>query len=264
MPTATAIATATPIYTVTSAQYNAGCQTHLSSGSASFYQIGDIYVAIYLTGQAYSSVKLPAGTPLKPFKLGSASDPNRGLPAKPEVNPSLNGGLYVTVCNASKSVSHSIDGLTVLVKSFVPFANDLNSWQFCDAYYQNGQVTGGGCGGGATSDLDLSATFAANAGAGAVVPAIVDPQSIAPPPPLTRQPGQSADIRLAVTPPTTLGTYRFSVSLVVDGARLPFATLMDELLLGPARKWTGDACATPAMQSQIPAGSTDAYICPAS
>ncbi len=264
LPTATAIATATPIYTVTSAQYNAGCQTHLSSGSASFYQIGDIYLAIYLTGLAYSSVKLPAGTPLKPFKLGSASDPNRGLPAKPEVNPYLNGGLYVTVCNASKSVSHSIDGLTVLVKSFVPFANDLNSWQFCDAYYQNGQVTGGGCGGGATSDLDLSATFAANAGAGAVVPAIVDPQSIAPPPPLTRQPGQSADIRLAVTPPTTLGTYRFSVSLVVDGARLPFATLMDELLLGPARKWTGDACATPAMQSQIPAGSTDAYICPES
>ena len=148
MPSATVTITATSIYTLTSAQYNAGCQTHLSSGSASFYQIGDIYVAIYLTGQAYSSVKLPAGTPLKPFKLGSASDPNRGLPAKPEVNPSLNGGLYVTVCNASKSVSHSIDGLTVLVKSFVPFANDLNSWQFCDAYYQNGQVTGGGCGGG--------------------------------------------------------------------------------------------------------------------
>jgi hypothetical protein len=262
MPSATVTITATSIYTLTSAQYNAGCQTHLSSGGASFYQIGDIYVAIYLTGQAYSSVKLPAGTPLKPFKLGSASDPNRGLPAKPEVNPSLNGGFYVTVCNASKSVSHSIDGLTVLIKSFVPFANDLNSWQFCDAYYQNGQVTGGGCGGGATSDLDLSATFAANAGAGAVVPANVDPQSIAPPPPLTRQPGQSADIRLAVTPPTTLGTYRFSVSLMVDGARLPFATLMDELLLGPARKWTGDACATPAMQSQIPTGSTDAYICP--
>ena len=49
MPSATATITATPIYTVTSAQYNAGCQTHLSSGSASFYQIGDIYFAIYLT-----------------------------------------------------------------------------------------------------------------------------------------------------------------------------------------------------------------------
>lgn len=262
MPSATVTITATSIYTVTAAQYNAACQKIGSPYTVNYYQINDIYLAIYLTGLAYPSVKLPAGTPLKPFKLNSASDPNQGLPAKPEVNPSLNGGLYVTVCNASKSVSHSIDGLTVLVKSFVPFANDLNSWQFCDGYYQNGQRTGGGCGGGATSDLDLSATFAANAGAGAVVPAIADP--LAPPPPLMRQPGQSADIRLAVTPPTALGTYRFSVSLMVDGARLPFATLMDELLLGPARKWTGDACATPAMQAQIPAGSTDPYICPES
>ncbi len=96
-------------------------------------------MAIYLTGLGVFLVKLPAGTPLKPFKLGSASDPNRGLPATPEVNPSLNGGLYVTVCNASKSVSHRIDGLTVRVESFVPFTSDLNSWQFCDAYYQNGQ-----------------------------------------------------------------------------------------------------------------------------
>jgi hypothetical protein len=69
---------------------------------------------------------------------------------------------------------------------------------------------------------------------------------------------------VALTPPTALGTYRFSFSVRVDGANLPFALFTDDLLLGPARKWTGAACATPAMQSQIPVGSTDAYICPES
>jgi hypothetical protein len=268
LPTATATIlptiTAASVHTLTATQYSAACPKIVSEHPASYYQIHEIYLAIYLTGVTYASAKLPAGIPLKPFKLGPGSDPNRGLPAQPYVNPDLRGGFFVTVCNASQSLSHRIDGATVRVESLVPFPGDLNSWQFCDRYYQNGSVAGTGCGGGATSDLDLSATFAANAGAGAAVPAIVDPQSIAPPPPLTRQPGQSADIRLAVTPPTALGTYRFSVSLMVDGARLPFATLMDELLLGPARKWTGDACATPAMQAQIPAGSTDAYICPES
>jgi len=184
--------------------------------------------------------------------------------SSPPCMTGLSGPTSVTVCNASKSVSHSIDGLTVRVESFVPFTSDLNSWQFCDGYYQNGQAAGTGCGGGATSDMDLKAVFAGSAGVGAAVPTIVDPQSIAPSPPLTRQPGQSADIRLALTPPTTLGTYRFSFSLTVDGARVPFAALTDDLLLGPARKWTGAACATPAMQSQIPAGSLDAYICPES
>jgi hypothetical protein len=186
------------------------------------------------------------------------------LPANPAVNPSLQSGLYVTVCNASRSVSHHLDGLTVRVESFVPFTSDLNSWLFCDGYYQNGQNTGGGCGGGATSDVELSAIFVANAGAGAVVPAIMSTLFSNLQLPLTRAPGQSADMHVALTPPTTLGTYRFSFSLTVDGARLPFATLTDDLLLGPARKWTGDACATPAMQAQIPAGSADAYICPES
>jgi hypothetical protein len=263
LPNATATITAATVRTLTATQYDAVCPTVGIEYAVSFYQIGDIYLAISLTSQAYPASKLPAGTPLKPFKLGSASDPNRGLPAKPYVNPSLNGGLYVTVCNASKTVSHHIDGLTVRVESFVPFTGDLNSWQFCDSYYQNGQVGGGGCGGGATSDVDLKAAFAANAGAGAVVPATVDSLTNNQLP-FTRQPGQSADMRVALTPPTTLGTYHFSFSLTMDDARLPFAALTADLLLGLARKWTGEACATPAMQSQIPTGSTDAYICPES
>ncbi len=69
---------------------------------------------------------------------------------------------------------------------------------------------------------------------------------------------------IALTPPTALGTYRFSFSVTADGARLPFASLTDDMLLGPARKWTGAACAQPAMQSQIPSGSPDDYICPES
>jgi hypothetical protein len=69
---------------------------------------------------------------------------------------------------------------------------------------------------------------------------------------------------VSVTPPTAPGTYRFSFSVTVDGARMPFALLTDDLLLGPARKWTGAACLKPEMQAQILTGGTDAYICPES
>jgi hypothetical protein len=47
--------------------------------------------------------------------------------------------VSVLLCNASKSVNHHIDGLTVRVE-LRALTGDLNSWQFCDAYYQNGQA----------------------------------------------------------------------------------------------------------------------------
>ena len=255
--------TATPLPTAT-ATVVAACPTISSPDKVSSYQFGDISLSIYLSGVAYPASRLPAGTPLAPFKLGPNSDAHRGLPSTPDVNPYLDDAIFVTACNASKTVSHRRDGLTVRVASFVPLNGDLNSWQFCDEYYQNGQVAGGGCGGGFTYSEKLKAAFPANAGAGAVVAATLVDANTEGPLPLTRAPGQSIDMLVALTPPTTLGTYRFSFSVRVDGANLPFALFTDDLLLGPARKWTGAACATPAMQAQIPTGSTDAYICPAS
>jgi hypothetical protein len=123
---------------------------------------------------------------------------------------------------------------------------------------------GGGCGGGFVFEEQLNAVFAANAGAGASVSAAFVEAGTLPPLPLTRKPGQSLNMNVTVTPPTTLGTYHFSFSVRVDGANLPFAVFTDDLLLGPARKWNGAACLNPEMQAQIPAGSADSYICPES
>lgn len=80
--------------------------------------------------------------------------------------------------------------------------------------------------------------------------------------PVTVATGQSLIMLTAITAPTAPGYYRFSFSGRVDSADLPFAPLADELLLAPARRWSGDACLKPAMQSQIPSGSKDYYICP--
>jgi hypothetical protein len=261
-------ATATPLPTVTAAQFRAVCPIGYAGGN--IYQIGDLYVAVSLTGVNYPSSKLPDGTPLKPFKLASTTDKYRALPPMPEVNPNLNDtGLFVTVCNASKSVSHRVDGITIRIDQFIPFTGDLNTWQYCDTFYQNGHEDGGGCGGGFVYDEALSANFAPSAGAGATVTATfvsagTDGTSAVPPLPLTRKPGQSVNMNLTLTPPTAPGTYHFSFSVKVDGANLPFALFTDDLLLGPARKWNGAACLKPEMQTQIPTGSTDAYICPES
>jgi hypothetical protein len=263
-----ATATATPLPTISAAQFRAVCPNGYAGGN--IYQIGDLYVAVSLTGVNYPSSKLPDGTLLKPFKLASTTDKYRGLSPMPEVNPNLNDtGLFVTACNASRSISHRIDGVTVRIESFTPFTGDLNTWQYCDTFYQNGHEDGGGCGGGFVYDEKLNASFATGAGAGATVAADfvsagTDGTNDVPPLPITRKPGQSLNMNLTVTTPTASGTYHFSFSVKVDGANLAFALFTDDLLIGPARKWNGAACLKPEMQAQIPADSADAYICPES
>jgi hypothetical protein len=268
-PLPTATATATPLPTVTAAQFTAAC--HTGQPGEHIYQFGDLYVSVDLTNVDYPAAKLPDGAPLKPFKLAPGTDQFRGLPPTPKVNPNLNDtGFFVSVCNASKSVSHRIEGVTVRIDQFASFIGDLNSWQFCDGWYENGHDTGGGCGGGFTAGEVLHATFDTHASAGATAPATfvrtgqeLDGTPL-PPLPLTRAHGQGVLLAVSASPPTNSGTYTFSFSVRVDGANLPFAPLPDELLLGPARKWTGAACLKPEMQAQIPAGSADAYICPES
>jgi len=267
LPTATATATLLP--TVTAAQFTAACPNGYAGGT--IYQIGDLYVLIDLTNVDYPAAQLPNSVPLKPFKLAPGTDQFRGLPPTPKVNPNLKDtGFFVSVCNASKSVSHRIEGVDVRIDRFLPFTGELNSWQFCDGWYSNGQEAGGGCGGGFTAGEFLHATFDATAGVGATALANFVKTGTdlngAPlsPLPLTRKPSENVLMVVSLTAPSALGAYDFSFSVTVDGAKSPFAPLTDDLLLGPARKWTGDACAAPAMQAQIPTSSTDAYICPAS
>jgi hypothetical protein len=275
-PTATLAPTATPSptppTTVTYEQFRAACPSSNGQGNSQgrTYRFGDLYVAVSLTNISYPAAKLPDGVPLAPYKLAPGTDQFRGLPSTPEVNPDLERiGVFIEVCNAATTAGHRIEGMDARIDRFTPLTGDLNSWQFCAGWYQNGHVDGGGCGGGYQAGELLHATFSASAGAGATTPANFVKAGYdlegAPlsPLPLSRKPGQSVLMVVSLTAPTTPGTYNFSFSLTVDGAKLLFAPLADDLLLdSAARTWSGDACTVAAMQDELPVGSPDSYICP--
>jgi hypothetical protein len=274
-PTTTPAPTATPSptssATVTKEQFRAACPK-VQTRSGSIYQKGDLYVAVSLTHISYPSVKLPDGVPLAPFKLLSTADALAGLPQTPVVTPKLESiGAFVEVCNAAKISSLRVEGVSAQIESFRSFTGDLNSWQFCDGWYEEGRSTAGGCGGATPPAEFLHATVAPTAGAGASAVAIFVRKSELdldgnpfPSLPVTLTTRQSLIMATAITAPTAPGYYKFSFSAHVNSANLPFALLAEELPLAPARRWGGDACLKPAMQSQIPAGSKDAYICPTS
>jgi hypothetical protein len=269
-PTATPTATPSPapaqLPTATADQFHAACPS--SQGFGAIYQSGDAYIAVSLISLAYPAAKLPDGLPLAPFKLPPGADALHGLPQSPEVNPELeHTGIMVEYCNGSKSVSHRVEGVSVRIDRFTQYAGALNSWQFCDGFYTNGQVNGGGCGGHFFADEYLHAAFASSDGAGTTRNAdfikVVADDSTLPPLPVNLASGQSALLEVAITAPTAPGTYGFSFSVGIDGAHLPHAALPDDLLLdSAARKWSGDACKVAAMQDELPAGSPDSYICP--
>jgi len=265
-PTAASSPTSAHLASATTGQFKAACPS--GQGFGDIYQSGDSYIAVSLIGLAYPAAKLPDSVPLDPFKLPSDAGDLHGLPQSPEVNPELeHTGIMVEYCNGAKSASHRVEGVGVRIDRFTPYTGQLDSWQFCDGFYTNGQVNGGGCGGHFFADEYLRATFAATAGAGVTRDAdfikVVSDDSTLPPLPVDLTPGQSVLLEVALTAPTAPGTYNVSFSLTVDGAKAPFAPLADDLLLdSAARKWSGDACKVAAMQDELPVGSPDSYICP--
>jgi hypothetical protein len=255
--------------TVTADQFHAACPS--GQGFGAIYQSGDAYIAVSLIGLAYPAAKLPDGVPLRPFKLPSGAGDLHGLPQSPEVNPELeHTGIMVEYCNGAKGASHRVEGASVRIDRFTPYTGTLNSWQFCDGFYTNGQVNGGGCGGHFFADELLHATFTATAGSGATrnadfIKVVSEDTPPSPPLPFSLAPGQSVLLEVTITAPNAPGTYGFSFSVGVDGAHLPYAALAEDLLFdSAARKWSGDACTTSAMQAQIASGSADLYICPTS
>ena len=225
------------------------------------YRAGDLYLDVALSNLAYPSAKLPDGVALKPFKLANTADALHGLSALPEVNPDLERvGVLVEVCSARAGATYHVESGAVHIDSFVPYTGALNSWQFCSGFFQNGHQDGGGCGGGSRGDAELHAVFATSAGTGSVAQASLATNPLSE---TALPPNQSRVLTFTFPPPTAPGTYQFSFSVTIDGAKTPFAALPDQLLLDrAARAWTGDACATPTMQAQIPSGSADSYICP--
>jgi hypothetical protein len=264
--TPTATPSPAPLSTATADQFHAACPS--GQGFGDIYQSGDSYIAVSLIGLAYPAVKLPDGILLDPFKLPSDAGDLHGLPQSPEVNPELeHTGIMVEYCNGAKSASHRVEGVSVRIDRFTPYTGELNSWQFCDGFYTNGKVNGGGCGGHFFADEYLHATFDSTASVRATRSAdfikVVSDDSTLPPLPVNLTPGQGALLEVAITAPTVPGTYGFSFSVGVDGAHLPFAALSDDLLLdSAARKWSGQACTVAAMQDELFGVATGSYICP--
>ncbi|HEY7341632.1 MAG TPA: zf-HC2 domain-containing protein [Ktedonobacterales bacterium] len=262
-PTATIQPTATPQPTqdTTIGVVNSGhpCSSD-TSGRTSYVYIGDLKVSAVGFANAYPANELPANLDqAKPYQLPD----NLPNPPNPAVNPTP--WYDLTVCNTSNTTSHVIRGLTVRIASFAAYSGPLNSFLFCDGYYQppNGVGVGGGCGGGLGADEFLRAAFAANATAGAQVTATLDSAGSAPPLPVSLGPGQMLFMALRMTLPTAPGTYTFSFGLNYDAVTSAHVSTMQPTIFdSDAVKWTGSNCTKPALLSQIPASDTTGkYVC---
>ncbi|HEX9037427.1 MAG TPA: hypothetical protein VF808_10600 [Ktedonobacterales bacterium] len=256
----------------------AACDLHSSSGVT---LLGDLLVTgPGLTNIAYPARKLPDGTPLAPLRLESGDALNTQLPPDPAVSPNMTsggGGYGLSVCNSSPVTSHVVQGVSVRIEAVTPYSGELSAWNICDGSYDAAtkQAGAGGCGGGFCANETLKATFAtATAGASASVTAEGSDKDISGgcgpvvfgPLPVSLKPHQTIFVNIGVALTGAPATYTFAFGVAQDGAATSYLPDARPALLAPiTHKWTGAACASSAMQSQIPpASSTTLYICPVS
>ena len=280
--TPTATSAPTPVPTVDLAMLSGPCapDTGNARDTTPRYQIGDLIVTEARLSLAYPAQQLPDGTPLAPLKLTSGVGLSSEFPDSPPVNPQLKekpSGYAFLVCNNAPTQTHVIQGVSVRIASTTPYGGQLNSWQFCDGYFARPQGTSfGGCGGAASYEEYLHATFPADAGPGDAVAAAQTGTGTNPAPgatqasplPATLAPGKRLSFDIGITAPTAPGRYGFAFGLAVDDQPPAFFSTAQPVLLAPVvHKWTGKACEAPAMQAQIPQAVTDPptmYICPES
>lgn len=275
LPTTTPSATSLP---TPDASQLAACGLHSPSGVV---RLGDLLVTgPGFTNLAYPARKLPDGTPLAPFHLASGDALNAQLPPDPAVSPNMtagSGGYWLGVCNASPATAHVIQGVSVRIESATPYSGELDAWNFCDGSYDvaTKQAGAAGCGGGFCANETLKATFATTtAGANASVTAVASDKDVAGgcgpvafgPLPVSLKPHQALFMNIGVALPSTPATYTFAFGVAQDSAAPSYLPASRPTLLAPiTHKWTGTACTSSAMQSQIPpASSPTYYICPAS
>jgi hypothetical protein len=256
-------------------------------GSASTStRAGDLLITNpYPGGSTYPSTKVPDGTPIKPLQVryGSSSS-GVALPGDPLTNPNLHeivggfgGGYRIDVCNASATQAHTIQSVTARIDSFAAYSGALNEWGACAGAYDAStkHSSGGGCGGGFYTACEyLHATFPAAAGSGTSVSAAqvgvgrnVAGDGASCPQfgalPVSLPPGGDLSILIGMSAPTASGTYAVAFGVTADAAAPAFVSAPRMLFAPAAHEWTGSACATPTMQSQIPAASSPTYyICP--
>jgi len=222
---------------------------------------------------AYPAVQLPDSSPLKPMAI----DPQKLFGQDPPTNLNLAetlGGYVFAVCNTSSTVSYTITGVSVRINQLAPYSGSLNAWNSCDGVYRSGSVQDAGCGGGPEfRDEYLHASFPANATNGASISAkqtgsaATGPSdgSHTGPLPIVLGPGKTLSFNVGLTPPQSSGIYTFAFGVVIGSAAPVYIATSKPTLLAPvAHKWTGSACKSPAMQSQIPPPTNPptSYICP--
>ncbi len=285
-PTATAMPTTTPSPTprpTVGPAPLASCDAQQQpSGSVS--RAGDMLIFKPKDeGLNYPNVRLPDQTQLTPLKVPVQVSNNAlqagQFPGTTPVNPgALTGSTrnitYIaTICNSSASQSHVVQSVSVRIAALTPYSGQVNVWPSCDMAFsrQDPNVHTGGCGGGYQTDEQAQATFPSHAAQGTTVVATQNGSSGAAnnmsvgPLPVTLPAGKELVFAVTVSVPDMAGTYAFSIGFQVDGAPATFGLAADASLAAPvAHTFTGAACNTSTMLTQIPAATNPAsyYICP--
>ena len=277
--------TATPLPTLSYQEAATVCKglPSISGADERFYRLGDVLVTV---GSYYgiASRRLPDSTTLSPLLTPDPNDSaalDARFPSQPPIFPTGNStglsGVAFTLCNASQTQTHTLEGVKIRIQRFTPYTGRIQTWTECDGYYTRSDphgVVGGGCGGGIHADEILQANYPANATAGAELAASwvsaseqpTDSTRTAPWGPLPAQiPAGQYLVLLVTGSPMTSGVYTLALAPMVDNARLPFVPVRSPAFFAAnPQQWTGQACLTQTMQAQIPAATTPPsyYICP--
>ncbi len=254
VPTLAASPTSQPIVTP-------GAQPCADSVSkwAGVTRAGDLLLGPTFTNPEAILYQLPDGTPLQPLKVPPESTTGQ-FPGWPTSTLGANM-LYVTVCNASATTSHTIQGARVKLAGFTAYSGQLSEWDFCAGFYARpAGVSPNNCDRGtAPVDEQLQAAFAPSAQVGTVISASPSTPAVLPPEAIMY-------IAVSLTAPTAPGTYSFALAVTADGAPLPFTGATSMLLAPVVHVWNGQACTSASMLTQIPPATNPPtpYICPVS
>ncbi len=244
----------------TSTPYIDHC-TSSASQLSGVQRFGDLYLSTTSPVLAnFIAYQLPDGTPLKPIALPAQYKTIWYNPTNP--NPSA----YMSLCDNQSGQSHTIQTMSLRIISFTPYSGQLNEWQACASVFdpQYGTFpTINNCGGYGFQQ-DLHVTFPKTITSGTTISMTSDPASVPNALPVKVYPDQSLLFIVHFDNQPTPGYYQFAYSVTVDGKASPFYMIPTMLVAQVSHEWSGQACTNASLRSQIPANSTEQYICPQS